>query len=135
VAKTGKVLTLLALFACGLLAAPEDFEGKRITEILFEPPAQILSPSELQLSLPFQPGDPLRLTDVSRAIERLFATKRYTNIVVHADARPDGVALRFITTPNWFIGRVSVDNIPEPPNQGQLVNATKLSLGTEYQDG
>ncbi len=118
-----------------LLAAPEDYEGKRIAAISFQPPEQTLTPAELDLILPVRVGEPLRLTEVTAAIERLFATGRYDDIEVNADMRPDGVALRFTTTPNWFIGRVTVDNVPEPPNEGQLVNATKLSLGTEYTDG
>jgi outer membrane protein assembly complex protein YaeT len=44
------------------------------------------------------------------------------------------VALRFITKRAYFVGRVVVENIKEPPNGGQLSSATKLRLGTPYND-
>ena len=45
---------------------------------------------------------------------------------------PNGVTLRFITKPAYFVGNVRVNGVPEPPNQGQLTVATKLQLGTDY---
>jgi len=39
-----------------------------------------------------------------------------------------GVNLKFITKPAYFIGYFDVDGVPDPPNEGQLLVATKLTL-------
>lgn len=118
-----------------LFAAAEDYEGKRIVTIQFEPPDQPLEPAELYEILPFRKDQPLHMTDVRAAIDRLFATGRYEDIQVGAEPANGGVAVKFYTTPSWFIGRVSVEgNVSEPPNPGQLSNATRLELGQPYSD-
>jgi outer membrane protein insertion porin family len=42
------------------------------------------------------------------------------------------VNLKFITKPAYFIGYFDVNGVPEPPNEGQLLVATKLTLGGTY---
>ena len=54
------------------------------------------------------------------------------DIAVDATQSGDGVILKFITKPAYFVGRVTVDGVKEPPNQGQLVSDTKLILGTPF---
>ncbi|HBY64142.1 MAG TPA: outer membrane protein assembly factor BamA, partial [Solibacterales bacterium] len=109
-------------------------EGKRIVAVEFEPAQQPLPADILQRTLPFAAGGVLRLEDARVAIERLYATGRYESVVLDASAEGDGVRLRVITTPRFFVGQVRVEGVPEPPNRGQLVNATKLALGEEYSD-
>ncbi|MGH9937283.1 MAG: POTRA domain-containing protein, partial [Blastocatellia bacterium] len=59
----------------------------------------------------------------------------YADIQVDAEPYNDGVIIRFITKNSWFIGRVAVEGrIKEPPNNGQLVNATRLNLGEPYNE-
>ncbi len=117
-----------------LAGAPADYEGRRIVEIRFDPPEQPLPADELVRILPLRVNEPLRATDVRAAIERLHTTGRFSDIAVDAEPRGGDVALRFITEMNWFIGRVAVVGAPEPPNRGQLANATKLELGKLYTD-
>ena len=72
---------------------------------------------------------------VRASIERLFATGRYADIQVDAEPYNGGVIVTFRTTNSWFIGNVSVGgNLDDPPNPGQLVNATRLELGMPYTD-
>ena len=41
--------------------------------------------------------------------------------------------LRIFTENSWFIGNVAVlGRISDPPNRGQLVNATRLNLGQPF---
>ena len=45
------------------------------------------------------------------------------------------VVIRFITRESYFIGHVSVNgDISEPPNAGQLANATRLDLGQPFSE-
>src|SRR5262245_12181086 len=121
-----------------VLAQPQRFEGKRIVNIRFDPPspAQPLEPEELYEILPLRIGEPLQLSTVRASIERLFATGRYADIQVEAEAYGDGVIITFRTKNSWFIGDVSVfGRVRDPPNRGQLVNATRLELGQPYTEG
>jgi len=123
---------LLALGGNSLLALSDEYEGKPIANVQFEPEKQPLSREQLMAMIPLRPGQPLRGSDVRATIERLYRTGEYVDIAVDAAAGPSGVLLKVITKPNYFVGHVSVNGVPEPPNGGQLVLATKLELGTTY---
>ncbi|MDQ6676883.1 MAG: BamA/TamA family outer membrane protein [Acidobacteriota bacterium] len=122
-----------ALLTCGLSFA-QQFEGKPIFVISFDPPVQPLDPAELYAILPLKKNKPLHIADVRASIERLYATGRYQDIEVDALPAPgDQVAIQFRTKNSWFIGHVSVSgDVSDPPNPGQLVNASRLFLGTPF---
>jgi outer membrane protein insertion porin family len=120
---------------CGVAAAQmARFEGRPIAAVVFEPEAQPLPETELRRILPLKPGDTVTVEGVRAAIAGLHATGRYSDIAVDAGLRDGGVVLRFLTRGSWFVGRVRVDGVREPPNQGQLVGATKLQLGAPFHD-
>jgi outer membrane protein assembly complex protein YaeT len=112
--------------------AASPYEGRPIAGILFEPEKQPLEIVQLKALLPVQAGQPLRASELRDAIQRLYATGEYADIAVDATEGPNGVTLKFITKPAYFIGNVRVNGVPEPPNQGQLTVATKLQLGADY---
>src|ERR1039458_7470157 len=83
--------------------------------------------------LPRKRGEPLRMAVVRASLERLFATGRYRDIQVDAEPYSGGVIVKFITANSWFIGDISVTGrVGNPPNRGQLGNATRLDLGQPY---
>lgn len=126
-------LSLLFLMsATRLFAAPQDYAGKPVAAIEFEPATQLLSQAEIDRNLGISIGKPLDLKELSAGLERLYGTGRYADIQVEAELREGGVVLRFLTKPAWFIGRVTVEGVPDPPNRGQLENATKLELGSQF---
>ena len=125
---------LVAFYTPALRGGAEEYDGKRIMEIRFDPVRQPLPRTVLDGILPLKVNGVLHMEDVTAAIQRLFATGRYADIAVDALAGQDGVILRFLTEQSYFIGNVSVSGVPEPPNKGQLVAATKLRLGTEFVD-
>jgi len=115
-------------------AAPEEYEGKTIASIQFDPAKQPLATEQLIAMLPFHTGEPMRSARVQDAIQRLYATGEYTDIAVDATLGAAGVNLKFLTKPSYFVGHVGVNGVPEPPNEGQLVVATRLQLGAEYSE-
>jgi outer membrane protein assembly complex protein YaeT len=130
---SGLRLTCAVFLLAGSLAgAARDYAGLRIVAIEFEPARQPLPETEMALLLPFRAGDVLELSAVRAAIERLYSSLQFADIAVDARRVPEGVVLKFITQKNWFIGRVAVEGVPEPPNRAQLANATKLELGTLF---
>ncbi|HEY6391403.1 MAG TPA: POTRA domain-containing protein, partial [Bryobacteraceae bacterium] len=128
------MLVFLALACNPLHAGPEQYEGKTIAGIQFDPEKQPLTKAQLLAMIPLRAGQPLRSADVRDAIQRLYATGDYAEIAVDATLETGGVTLKLITKPSFFIGHVAVKGVPEPPNEGQLVVATQLQLGAEYSE-
>jgi outer membrane protein assembly complex protein YaeT len=96
---------------------------------------QTLDPADLRKALPFQRGDPLRTVDVAAAVDHLFASGRFEDIVVEAEPSGDGVVVRFVTQLTWFLGGVKVEGrVVNPPNRAQIASAAQLTLGTPFRD-
>lgn len=123
------------LFCCsGAMAQVSQFEGRRIVDIQFAPPAP-LDPGDLAKAQPLKKGEPLRAQDVARAIDGLFATGRFDDIVAEAEPLGDGVIVRFLTKNVWFVGGVSVEGkIIADPNRGQVTSAAQFSLGNPFHE-
>jgi len=130
-----RVSTLAVLSWSPVAAAPDEYEGKTIASIQFDPEKQPLATDRLIALLPLRTGEPLRSDSVRDAIQRLYATGEYADIAVDATLGTSGVNLKFLTKPSYFVGHVGVNGVPEPPNEGQLVVATRLQFGAEYSEG
>jgi outer membrane protein insertion porin family len=126
----------LFLLSQGLAAAEspfEAFEGQSIVSVGFEPADQPLEQRELNEILPVKVAQEYSAAGIRDAIERLYATGRYQDIQVDASQADGGLAIRFITKNSWFIGKVATKgDVGEPPNEGQLVNASRLRLGEAF---
>ena len=111
-----------------------QFEGKRIQAIEYRP-SDTLDPADLAKVQPLKAGEPLHADTVANAIDKFFATGRFEDIVVEAQPSGDGVLVRFITTPVYYVGGVNVEgSIVQPPNRGQVSNTTQFSLGSDFRD-
>ncbi|HSU65531.1 MAG TPA: POTRA domain-containing protein, partial [Tepidisphaeraceae bacterium] len=112
-----------------------QYEGKPIRAIRYEPADQPLAAQELTRVLALKPGATLRLDEVRDAIRRLYATGVYQDVEFDWEPASDGVTLVIRTTEQWFIGPVEVrGKVKLPPSEGQLSNATRLELGTPFND-
>jgi outer membrane protein insertion porin family len=129
-----RVSLLAALGWSSLPAAPDQYEGRTIASIQFDPEKQPLATNLLISMLPLHTGEPLRNTTLRDAIQRLYATGEYSDIAVDASLGPSGVNLKFLTKPSFFVGHLAITGAPDPPNEGQLIAATRLQLGTEYSE-
>jgi outer membrane protein insertion porin family len=137
-------LALRVFYGCSLifsslnadqLAPRSAYEGQRIVNIRFDPPAQPVDSDDLNRLLTWKAGDELRLADVSAAIKRLYATGSYSSIDVDTEPVTGGVELVIRTTEQWFIGPVEVHGkVNPPPSQGQLASAAQLDLGQPFND-
>ncbi len=114
---------------------PETFEGKVVSRIDFDPAAQPLPTDELdRRMLPLKAGSPLEIKDIRTAIQALYNTGRYSDIVVDAEPEGDGVSLKITTEFSYFVSRVTIEGAAEPPNIEQISAATKLELGGPFED-
>ncbi len=123
----------LAIQSGALRADQREYEGRLISVITFDPVEQPLEVGELNQILPIRMKTAFHMADIRAMIERLYATGRYRDVQV--DVQPTGpdIAVRIITQNRWFIGEVEVEgNVAEPPNNGQIVNASRLDLGQPF---
>jgi outer membrane protein insertion porin family len=108
--------------------------GRPIASITFDPPQQPIPPEQIRISLTLHPGDRLEEAALGKAIERLFATGRYEDVVVSGEISPNGVAVTFHTRSKYFLSHISVDGTAPPPSGDQLVNASALNLGEPFEE-
>ena len=131
-----RIAACLAMAACASSAAAQvtGLEGRRIVDIQFSP-AQILDPADLDRVLKLHKGQELRAEDAADSIDGLFATGRFVDIVVEAEASLGGVIVRFVTKNTQFLDSVVVEGkVGTPPNPGQIANAAQLILGAPFHD-
>src|SRR5580658_291757 len=129
----GTGIVAVFLLTTVVQAQEASFEGQRIASVVFDPEKQPLERRELDEILPVKPGQIYAAADIRAAIERLYATGRFQDIQVDANNSEGGVSVKFITKNSWFIGKVSVtEDFAEPPNPGQIVNASRLQLGDPF---
>ncbi len=127
-------LCALALLSLSCVAQTSQFEGRPIVDIQFSP-EQPLDPADLAKALALKKGEPLRAEDIAHAIDGLFATGRFEDIVAEAEPSGNGVIVRFVVKNTWFVGGVSVEGkTPDPPNRGQIATAAQLNLGVPFHD-
>ena len=130
------VLLFLSASAFGAALAPvAAYEGARIINVRFDPPAQPVASDDLNRLLTWKPGDPLHLADVRATIKRLYATGSYASIEVDANPAPGGVEVVIRTSEQWFVGPVETHGKTDsPPNDAQLTDASRLQLGEPFSD-
>lgn len=131
----------VAPFACAqdVVAPPfAAYEGRVVGRIDFDPPDQPLPRDELDKLVPINPGAPLRIADLHTAIQNLYDTGRFSNISVSANNSSNNqgatLVLTISTQLSYFVGRVTLDGVQEPPNRSQLNTASKLELGKPFAD-
>lgn len=114
-------------------AQDQQSEGKPIVAIEYDPATQPLAAEDLNAAQPLKVGQTLHKEDVSAAIDKLFATGRYEDIQADVQPRGNGVVVRFLTKPKFFVGHLGTEGrVKAPPNRGQVVNAAQLSLGQPF---
>lgn len=133
--RLGLIVVLAAAALPYLNAQSSPYFGRNVVRVEYTPAKQPIDPVDLKASQLVKPGSPLRSEDVAGTIDRLYASGYYEDIKADAETAPDGVVVRFITVPVAFVGHVDVvGKIKSPPNEGQLLSAVQLNVGTPFQD-
>jgi outer membrane protein insertion porin family len=95
------------LLAAALLVAPAFPEGRAIREVTID--AEGLDESGLRALVELRPGEPVTREAVRHAVELLFATGRFQDVVVEETTTEAGVSLVFRPLPVPVLGRVVVE--------------------------
>jgi outer membrane protein assembly complex protein YaeT len=133
------IVPVLVVFICTVAsyaqeaAAPEaPFTGKRIGTIRYAPDTQPYSLPMMEQINPLKVGEVFDTRKIGAAIERLYETGRFYTVDVDAALSGEDVILEFRTDPAWFVGKVAVNGSDEPPNDSQLIAASRLELGQDF---
>jgi outer membrane protein insertion porin family len=130
----GVAIAPLAQAQAPVPASAAGYEGRVVGRIDFDPPDQPLRRAALDHLLPMRVGAPLKLDDVHTAIQNLYNTGRYANISISAFDQGSIMVVNISTELSYFVGRITLNGIAEPPNRSQLTTASKLELGTPFAD-
>jgi outer membrane protein assembly complex protein YaeT len=103
-----------------------------VKQIRFVPEAQPFPRERLLEMLPFRVGEPILPGQARAAIERLYATGRYADIQIEAWPLDGGLEIRIVTEPAQFVGRVTAEGAPDPPNAAAVASAARLDLGSPF---
>lgn len=120
------------LNASGLVCA-QEFEGRTVVSVSYEPAVQPLDSRDLAVMQLVRAGQPLEETQVAATIDRFWASGLYDNVEVDAEASGSGVAIRFITKARRFIGHVGVQGkLKDPPSRPVIISDSQLNLGAAF---
>ncbi len=129
-----RFLCLVVLFGAPSSGQIPSFEGRPIVDIQYSP-APPLDPADLARVQPLKKGESLRAAAVARAIDSLYGTGHFEDIVVEAEPSGAGVIVRFVLKNRRFVGGISTPGkLAFPPTHGEIKNASQLNLGTPFHD-
>lgn len=83
--------------------------------------------------LPLQPGATLTRSLLHDCMQVLYDTQLFDQLDSNTEITSDGeIKLVFDGTPNYFYSSVEASDESNPPSAGQLINVTKIALGTRF---
>ncbi len=125
------LLFLLPICAIG----SQDFSGKTVISVEYQPAAQPIDPRDLRTMQLVEVGQPLNPVQVATSIDRLYASGLYDDVEVDAEPSGAGVAIRFIARPRRFIGHVGAQGqIKDPPSRAVIISDAQLTLGFPFDE-
>jgi len=93
----------------------------------------VLSQNPTQLTL--QPGQFFSMEAESASLRELFHTGDYADVRTELTDVPGGVRLDFVVRQNFFINKVQIEGLKDPPGEGLALSALRLNLGDTFRDG
>ncbi len=85
-------------------------------------------------NLTLQAGQPFSMEAESATLRELFKTGRYADLRAELVDVPGGVRLDYVVRQNYFINRVRVEGLREPPGEPLALSALRLNLGETFRE-
>lgn len=82
--------------------------------------------------LPVRAGQPLDTARVRESLKELFRSGRYADVQAETSAMAGGLRLDFVVVENYFINRVRVLGLKEPPSEAVALSVMRLNLGEVF---
>jgi len=117
------------------LAAQSGFSGEPPRVVAVRVVAEsgaVLEENPPKLTL--QPGQPFSMQAESASLRELFRSGRYADLRAELADVPGGVRLDFVVRQNFYINRVLIEGLREPPGEALALSALRLNAGEPYRD-
>jgi outer membrane protein insertion porin family len=82
--------------------------------------------------LTMQPGQPFSTGSESASLRELFRTGKYADLRAELAEVPGGVRLDFVVRQNFYVNRVQIDGLHEPPGEALALSALRLNVGEPF---
>ena len=129
------LLLTATLLVAGSNLHAQDFTGKTVVSVRYNPPVQPIDGRDLQRMQLVYENAPFEPRQVAATLDRLFSTGLYDDLRVDVQPSGEGVVVTFITTARRFIGHVGAQgHISDPPNRAVIISDAQLYLGTPYDE-
>src|SRR5216684_903229 len=79
-------------------------------------------------------GQPISMDAESASLRELFRTGRYADVRAELTDAPGGVRLDFVVRQNFYINRVQIVGLREPPGEALAISALRLNLGEIFRE-
>jgi outer membrane protein insertion porin family len=84
--------------------------------------------------LPIQPGQPFSTDAESASLRELFRSGRYADVRAELTDVRGGVRLDFVVRRNFYVNRVEIQGLREPPSESVAISALRLGLGDPFRE-
>jgi outer membrane protein insertion porin family len=122
-------------FCAGPVAAQSGFSGEppRVVSVrVVTESGAVLEENPPRLKI--QPGQPFSIEAESASLRELYLSGRYADLRADLTDVPGGVRLDFVVRQNFYINRVQIEGLREPPGEAQAISALRLNLGEPYRE-
>jgi len=82
--------------------------------------------------LPIRAGQAMDVAQVRESLKELYRSGRFADVQAETSAAPGGLRLDFVVVENYFINRVRVLGLKEPPSEAVALSVMRLSLGEVF---
>ena len=84
--------------------------------------------------IPLQPGQPFSIDAESASLRELYRSGRFADLRAELTDVPGGVRLDFVVRQNFYINRVQIVGLREPPGESLAISALRLNLGEIFRE-
>jgi outer membrane protein insertion porin family len=123
------------LFFAGPVAAQNALSGEppRVVAVrVVSESGAVLEQNPPKLTL--QPGQPFSIGAEGTSLRELFRTGLYADLRAELTDVPGGVRLDYFVRQNYYINRVQIEGLHEPPAEALALSALRLNLGETFRD-
>jgi outer membrane protein insertion porin family len=123
------------LLCAGPLAAQSGFPGEPPQVVAVRVVAEsgaVLEQNPPKLTV--QPGQPFSMEAESASLRELFRSGRYADLRAELADVSGGVRLDFVVRQNFYINRVQIVGLREPPGEALAISALRLNVGEAFRE-
>jgi outer membrane protein insertion porin family len=110
-----------------------DFDGQRLTAIrVVAESGAVLEDNPTGLAL--KPGQPFSIDAERETLRQLYRSGRYADLVAEVSLADGGLLLSFVAQKNYYVSRIVILGLREPPSDTQAASALGFSLGATFHE-